>query len=184
MQRLVCNTNILSCAATNTIYTKMWLNYVSEFLVLFCAFKKKPTPPRSHSYKCLLFVQAALLRNQEDTYEYILHHKIGLHLCSTFVTVADYFERCKKDFRKADKVYRMGLSDRETADALPGKEAARLKVKYEQFEARVSRDLHKCESQLQQVKTMKKRPFATVQSIADKNETYLSRQKRQSFRHD
>ena len=62
----------------NKFYTEVWLKYASK------------------------------VRHPEDVYDYMLELKIGTKFASTFEQIAKYFEYELLDYKKADKIYRIG----------------------------------------------------------------------------
>jgi F0F1-type ATP synthase gamma subunit len=70
----------------------------------------------------------------EEIYDYMLEHKIGTNFTSTYDQISKYYELELLDFKKADKVYRVGL------DLLKGdqKNHDNLRVFYNKFSARMA----------------------------------------------
>ena len=69
----------------------------------------------------------------------MLTHKVGACFSKTFVKIADYFEFDLYDYRKADKVYRIGLESLETND----KELKNLTCLYGRFRDRMQERLER-----------------------------------------
>ena len=74
----------------------------------------------------------------EDVFEFILVKQIGFSYCSTHKTIADYFEKLH-DYRKADKIYREGLSFLSKNDDF-STESRNLNYHYDKFAKRVSEE--------------------------------------------
>ena len=46
-----------------------------------------------------------------DVFDMMLANKVGACFAKTFISIADYYEKNLLDYRKADKIHRMGFKD-------------------------------------------------------------------------
>jgi hypothetical protein len=69
----------------------------------------------------------------EDVFDYMIENKIGTTYSRTFDSIARYFEFSLMDFKKSDKVYRIGL--RSLKDS---KELDNLRSLYSRFSLRMT----------------------------------------------
>lgn len=53
-------------------------------------------------------MQATKVKKPEEIYDYMLEYKIGTNFVSTYEQIAKYYEFEMFNFKKADKIYRMG----------------------------------------------------------------------------
>lgn len=87
------------------------------------------------------------MRKPEDVMEVMLEGHIGECFAKTYSQIADFFELQLLDFRKADKVYRMGQQNLRKLLAEPNnakekkleKELGNLKTMYERFCERMTK---------------------------------------------
>jgi hypothetical protein len=81
------------------------------------------------------YAQKAGKKSPEILFDFIMENKIGWPFYTTYVRIAEFFEK-RMDLRRADKIFRQGL-ERLTED----KQLRNLQVKYDLFESRTKEKL-------------------------------------------
>lgn len=83
------------------------------------------------------------MKRPEEVFDMMLDQSVGAFFAKTYSKIADYYENELLDYRKADKVFRMGLQKLESLDESDSKEARSLESLYERFCDRMLRRVEK-----------------------------------------
>eukprot|EP00347_Sterkiella_histriomuscorum_P019886 403339935 len=112
---------------SNRFYTEVWIKYAQK------------------------------VKNPQDVYETMLHLKIGACFNSTYEKIANYFEFEALDYRRADKIYRVGLQELIALGEEKGdQQLQNLQMKYRIFTERMKTRVEaEVGSEIKQIKSSK-----------------------------